>query len=256
MSFKAMAWASEQTPPTATAKLALLMMASMADNETYACWPSYQHLADLCMVSRRTMATTIKTLSDNGFISIKNRSNSKGQATSLYTINVVSVSANIAEVSANDDTVSANPAPGVSAKVAHGNSHSIKLSTKQSEKQCKAEFATWYSRYPKKKSRAAAEKAWLKIKPDLDTLISALDDQLSNDPDWQGDTQFLPHPATYLNNERWTDEPDRPIPVETDLERTLRLGNEYLRDVAGNGEDVGRDVPALCSDMEEPEWRH
>lgn len=65
-----------------------------------------------------------------------------------------------------------------------------------------SEFEKFYSAYPKKISRANAERAWKKQKCILSEVMPALERQrkLWNDP------QFIPHPASWLNGRRWEDE--------------------------------------------------
>ena len=69
-------------------------------------------------------------------------------------------------------------------------------------------FADFWNLYPKKAGKKSAEKAWAKIKMTdslFDEILSALKMQIENN--WAGkDKQFIPHPATWLNGERWTDE--------------------------------------------------
>ena len=67
----------------------------------------------------------------------------------------------------------------------------------------------FWNAYPKKKSKADAEKAFKKLKPDerlLDIMLSTLEEQ-KRSTDWQRDKgQFIPYPATWLNGRRWEDE--------------------------------------------------
>lgn len=70
------------------------------------------------------------------------------------------------------------------------------------------EFAEWWSAYPRKKGKGQAAKAYrgARKKTDATTLLGAVKRQtatlLSKGPD------FCPYPATWLNGERWDDEPD------------------------------------------------
>jgi hypothetical protein len=70
-------------------------------------------------------------------------------------------------------------------------------------------FAEFYDLYPRKVGKANAEKSWTKLapSPDLRQQIAAHVAAMSQTWDWQKDGgQFVPHPATYLNQKRWTDE--------------------------------------------------
>jgi hypothetical protein len=78
----------------------------------------------------------------------------------------------------------------------------IDTTIEQSIDHTPSEFEKFYSAYPKKISRANAERAWKKQKCILSEVMPALERQrkLWNDP------QFIPHPASWLNGRRWEDE--------------------------------------------------
>lgn len=69
-------------------------------------------------------------------------------------------------------------------------------------------FDSFYQAYPKKIGKPAALKAFAKCKPDeslLQTMLDAIERQ-SQSEQWQkNDGQFIPNPATWLNQERWDD---------------------------------------------------
>ncbi len=67
-------------------------------------------------------------------------------------------------------------------------------------------FQDFWQAYPKKVARVAAVKAWGSIRPTealLQTILAALEWQRE---EWD-DLKYAPHPSTYLNQQRWTDEP-------------------------------------------------
>lgn len=70
-------------------------------------------------------------------------------------------------------------------------------------------FDVFWKIYPKKVGKAATLKAWKKIKPSqqlAERIIQSVSEHLS-DPQWKKENgQFIPHPATYLNQGRWDDE--------------------------------------------------
>jgi|GEM_PF-1816679 len=71
-----------------------------------------------------------------------------------------------------------------------------------------SEFESFWSAYPKKKSKNDALKAWNKIKLTDDLLIAIMDglQRSIKCVDWvKNGGQFIPYPATWLNGERWTD---------------------------------------------------
>ncbi len=73
-----------------------------------------------------------------------------------------------------------------------------------------AGFDEFWSAYPRKVAKGAALKAWAKAKPDepLQQQILAAIGRARDGPDWRKDGgAFIPHPATWLNAQRWLDEP-------------------------------------------------
>ena len=81
------------------------------------------------------------------------------------------------------------------------------------------EFATWWVEYPRKKGKGQAAKAYraARKKTDATTLIEAVKAQravLTKDG-----IDFCPHPATWLNGERWDDEPDNVTRLDPDRPR-------------------------------------
>ena len=71
-------------------------------------------------------------------------------------------------------------------------------------------FDEFWSLYPRKIGKGGAKKAWAKItrgvKPEL--IIEGAR-RMSADPNLP-ETQFIPHPSTWLNEGRWDDEPYAP----------------------------------------------
>jgi hypothetical protein len=67
-------------------------------------------------------------------------------------------------------------------------------------------FLDFWASYPRKVNRAAAKKAWDKLRPDAATVKAIAEALVWQREQWD-DPKFIPHASTYLNNERWTDEP-------------------------------------------------
>jgi len=85
------------------------------------------------------------------------------------------------------------------------------------------DFLAFWALYPKKTGRQAALKAWLKHRPDLQAVRTALEWQVRQ-PGWLKDRgQFIPHPATWLNAHQWDDEPFHVVAdPDEQLNRLLR----------------------------------
>lgn len=71
-------------------------------------------------------------------------------------------------------------------------------------------FVKFWQAYPKKVGKDAALRAWKKIREPTATLgriLAALEWQVKSEA-WTKDSgQYIPNPATYLNQGRWQDEP-------------------------------------------------
>jgi hypothetical protein len=71
------------------------------------------------------------------------------------------------------------------------------------------DFLTFWKTYPKKVGKDAAWRAWkgrTGTRPPLAELVSAIERQAQSDQ-WQKENgQFIPNPATWLNQGRWADE--------------------------------------------------
>jgi len=96
-------------------------------------------------------------------------------------------------------------------------------------------FDLFWKSYPRKTGKGAAEKAWAKaaLKTPADEIVGKLAKYT-----WPEDPQFIPHPATWLNQKRWEDEPASnvttftPKPKERDLRNVpdnLLSNDEYWR---------------------------
>lgn len=69
-------------------------------------------------------------------------------------------------------------------------------------------FDEFWRLYPKKKSKADAQKAWNKLKPSEERCreINEAIKRLSESEDWSRESgKFIPYPATWLNRGGWDD---------------------------------------------------
>lgn len=91
-------------------------------------------------------------------------------------------------------------------------------------------FDEFWSAYPRKSAKGSAEKAWSKIRPNADllkTIIAAVESAKLS-PQWQKDDgQFIPHPATWLNQKRWED--------ETVTSASSPVANEHIAKMIADG---------------------
>lgn len=92
--------------------------------------------------------------------------------------------------------------------------YNTKITPKKSEvrsqnKDICASFDAFWNSYPKKVSKVTAKKAWDKIKPDealTDVIVKSVE-AFAQTEGWRKDGgQFVPYPATFLNQKRWEDQ--------------------------------------------------
>lgn len=67
-------------------------------------------------------------------------------------------------------------------------------------------FERFWSVYPRKIGKQSAKRAFERVKAPLETLVTAVERQKCSDQWTQNNGQFIPHPATWLNQGRWDDE--------------------------------------------------
>lgn len=68
-------------------------------------------------------------------------------------------------------------------------------------------FDLFWQAYPKKTGKEAAKKAWMKMKPKLDDCLKALEWQKQSEQWLKDRGQYIPNPATWINQGRWEDRP-------------------------------------------------
>lgn len=70
-----------------------------------------------------------------------------------------------------------------------------------------SDFDIFWQEFPKKTGKEAARKSWNKTRPNLQDVLKALAWQKQSKQWFEKGGQFIPNPATYLNQHRWLDEP-------------------------------------------------
>jgi len=73
-------------------------------------------------------------------------------------------------------------------------------------------FDVFWKAYPRKVGKGAARKSWTKLKPDeqlFEKILKAVTEQIESSQWTKNGGQYIPHPATWLNQERWDDEISR-----------------------------------------------
>ena len=116
--------------------------------------------------------------------------------------------------------------------------------------QTQGAFALFWDSYPRKIGKPATKKAWAKI-PGIEVNFPDVLEGVEywkSSQQWQ-DPQFIPYPATFLNQRRWEDKEQRSTAsAKTTGQRKTEVTKESIRRVFGVSVDVAADVqPALPS---------
>lgn len=97
-------------------------------------------------------------------------------------------------------------------------------------------FPKFWELYPKKRAKSKALESWMKLDFSnglFDKITSSLKAQIKSE-DWKRDRgQYVPHPATWLNQRRWEDETTPTAPLEirhkcTSCQQELPFGEKGL----------------------------
>ena len=202
MSFQAMTWAMNRPVSNAGQKLVLLMLANHSNFHTGQCNPSHKLLANECQMGLSTLKAHIQALQDMGHLTIINKYIDGLQLPNQYKLNL----------------------DGGGQKRAGGESESgwvggQNLATNLEDKpgiqpqgnvdQKNTPFDLFWAAYPKRTGKDLARASFAKRKVTstlLEEMLAAIAKQKNTDQ-WKKDNgQYIPAPATWLNQGRWQDE--------------------------------------------------
>lgn len=233
MSLEAMVWALKNAPVTdAQEHLVLIGLADHAGGNGAGAWPSKATLAEYARCSIRTVGNKLKRMESAGIIRRGDQrmvAHIRGDRRPIvYDLNLHGVN----EVPVVDGVQQLPPVgDGVQEPVVRGaepGSHGVqpvadKPSMNRTEPSSKNtpppaasvavdgsgdSFDAFWSAYPRKTDKAKARKAFDKAAGSVDAwgVIVRGAERLAADPNLPP-AQFIPHPTTWLNGERWDDAP-------------------------------------------------
>ena len=168
-----------------TKKLILLILANYAD-ENGTCYPSHQHLANLCgLQTTKSIKLAINEFVSLGFLKKQNRKLDNGGNTS----NRYFLSFGQKEPKVSEEL------RGVSKR---------NYNTKEDTKEIYiSNFDLFWSLYPRKVSKKKSFSIFKKINLDeFDSIIKGVKYLIKTNTE----LKYIPHPSTWLNQERWKDE--------------------------------------------------
>lgn len=200
---------------THSQKLVLLALADNANDHGH-CWPSVTTLAEKCGMSRQGVLNQIEALEDAGLLKTeRNHGRSNRYILVMQPVNHVDQSTPLTSlpgrlppvyaVDYHQSTPLTRPVYAVDSNHQEpsgepSTNHAARKVTKPND------FDVFWQAYPKKVNKGSAIKAWQKHKPDLQIVLNALEWQ-KKDRQWTKENgEYIPHPASYLNAQKWLDE--------------------------------------------------
>ena len=195
-------------------KIVLYWLADHHNGETGKCFPSIKRLAELSEMSRRSVEGHLETLEKLGLITRTQQfRDTGGKSTNSYILALTGTYENIS------DTQNLRM---VCEKSAHGDTQNLRMNNLVSNNLGKETnisssdddgvdyyFDQLWTLYPRKVGKGQARKAFKAASKKIDfyDLLPKLMDFVNT---LEGkDKQYMPHLATWLNGERWTDEVEK-----------------------------------------------
>lgn len=197
------------------------------------CFPSRDKICFDLNISKDTIGKHIAQLTLKGYIKV-DQVKDKGR----FSYNVYTILNEVSPVEVAPDPETPCPKISDTEKTGHGNTghgntgpgklapnnNSININSSYKNNNLKKNnpitaFDKFWEVYPKKVGKEAARKAFAKVKVPLETLIAAIEKQKKSKQWTKEKGQYIPHPATWLNQGRWEDELEtcsQPSPGPTD----------------------------------------
>ncbi len=233
-----MAWVFAESEVTGNDRLVLLAIADEADDDGTKAFPSIDRLAEKCRVPSRTVRRCLVRLEEvNALLVTRPEKHGRGHH-NVYTVVMPghgqSVPLSPSMKSSESDGERSRKGAERGAALANPSYTHRPIDPKSKSKSARPEplplserdveansFASFWSTYPRRAGLGAARTAWANAcaKADPAILIAGAA-RYASDPNRV--PEFTAHPATWLNRERWEDDPE---PV-----RSAKSGMDPQRD--------------------------
>lgn len=217
MSIRAMSWAWQQDTKSSGERLVLLALADHA-GEDGECWPHTGSLGQKCGIDARTVQRHLTSLCERGLVTkVHRRKRADGTLAGwLYRLNVDQADTTPTSCLRGDiDVVTETRHPRRVLDTTSTSSHEPSGSNHQKEPSLSVEivdeFDRWWQTYPRKTGKQAAMKAWQRLDDtSRRAAVEALPHHVAYWEQARTASQFIPHPATWLNGRRFDDELTQP----------------------------------------------
>ena len=197
MGIKFMAMAIDAKTANSGQKLVLLMLANHCNDHTRQCNPSQKLLAEECSMGLSTLKGHINALEEAGYLETVNVFRDNAQKPNQYLLKFPS--------SPNLATPPSGSGYPPSQNLATEPEYINRIEPVDQKSKL---FDSFWKAYPRKSNKGFAKKVFDKLKVDQDLLNKMLQAlALQTRTVWKDkDQQYIPHPSTWLNGERWEDE--------------------------------------------------
>ena len=196
MSHKATHWAWTVKGISSAEKLTLLALADRHNADTNQCFPSLDKIADDTSLSRDTVRRATQSLEQKGFLSrrlvLDEHGRTLGYSYGLHMGDSTMLPSGLHHATHGGGTMLPKP-------VIETSKENLSCSKKV---RATDRFNDFWTKYPRKVGKGAAEKSWIKAlqSTEADTIIASLVAYKFSE-----DVNYIPHPATWLNQRRWED---------------------------------------------------
>ena len=196
-------------------KLVLLMLANHCNDHTRQCNPSQKLLAEECSMGLSTLKRHLVDLEEAGYLETVN----------VFKDNIQRPNQYLLKLSSSPNRATPQPESGYPPSPNRATEPEVKTRIEPVDQKNNF-FAEFWKAYPRKTNKGFAEKVFAKLKVDqelLTKMIQAI--HLQSRTVWKDkDQQYIPHPSTWLNGERWEDEVSTFVkPVSLSEQATNRI---------------------------------
>ncbi|EGI88963.1 helix-turn-helix domain-containing protein [Shigella dysenteriae] len=146
-------------------KLVLIKLADNASDQGE-CWPSYQHIADQCEISKRSVMNHIAALCESGLVKKVTRKGEKGNSSNIYLLHLDGAGDSLGGSAGDSPRTSHSFEPvkePVNEPIAVGASADESVRVRSNRPEYSPEFEQAWLAYPKRtggNSKSAAFKVW------------------------------------------------------------------------------------------------
>jgi hypothetical protein len=236
MSVHAMTWIYEHSQHKGGELLVLLTIGNHAGSDGWECWPSVALLARETRLTERQVRRCLRAIEASGEIHSTIQGGPHGA--NLYQI-IGQPSLDLTPTSGGKDVRGGHGRPPGGDMGDRQGGHGLPPNRKESsvepseELLFKSNFDVFWETYPRKQGKGAARKAYAKARRKTGwATIEAAAARYRDDPNRT--SEFTCLPATWLNQERWDDDPVPRANGQRRYENTLdRVAREAMEEMNG-----------------------